>query len=254
MTELAAIAADIAGAGRRLTDLGACEGAAGNISVFAASLSGAPAAREELALPVAVPALAGGWVVVTPSGQRLRELHADALAVLHVGPDGRTAALHAAPGLRPSSEWNSHLAVHADHRARRGIDHQAIVHAHPRRLVFLSLLPAVTTSAELGERLLRWVPETTQVAPAGVALAAFQLPGSDAQMTATAEALARCRAVVWAKHGIVTRSDVSAADAADLVEYLEAAAAYELMNLSLGSPASGMTPSERAAVTRAFGA
>jgi hypothetical protein len=78
MTELAAVAADIAGAGRQLTGLGACEG------------------------------------------------------------------------------WNSHLAVHDDHRRRRGVDHHAVAHAQPRGLVFLSHLPDVTTTAELDARQMRW--------------------------------------------------------------------------------------------------
>jgi len=110
-----------------------------------------------------------------------------------------------------------------------------VLHAQPLRLVFLSHLPDVTTTLELTERLMRWEPETMVVAPDGVELAAFQVPGSPGQMAATVEALARSSAVVWAKHGIVTRSDVSATQAADLVEYIEAAATYEVMNLNLGS-------------------
>ena len=72
-------------------------------------------------------------------------------------------------------------------------------------------------------------------------------------MEATVRALASSNAVVWANHGIVTRSDVSAAQAADLVEYLEAAACYEVMNLSMGAPAAGLYAAERDAVARAFG-
>ena len=163
------------------------------------------------------------------------------------------ATLHAAPDTRPSSELNSHLAIHEDHRRRRGVDHHVVVHAQPLRLVFLSHLPDITTSAELTERLMRWEPETAVVAPDGIELAAFQVPGSPGQMEATVHALGRSNAVVWAKHGIVTRSDVSATQAADLVEYLEAAAAYEVMNLSMGQPARGLDNDERHAVAQAFG-
>lgn len=127
------------------------------------------------------------------------------------------------------------------------------MHAQPLRLVFLSHLPDITTSEELTARLLRWEPETGVVAPEGVELAAFQVPGSPGQMEATVAALERSKAVVWAKHGIVTRSDVSATQAADLVEYLEAAAVYEVMNLSMGSPSRGLAPDEREAVAAAFG-
>ncbi len=156
-------------------------------------------------------------------------------------------------GVRPSSEWGSHLAIHDDHRNRRAVEHHVVLHAQPLRLVFLSHLPDITTSQELSERLMRWEPETAVVAPDGVELAAFQVPGSPGQMPATVQALGRSSAVVWAKHGVVTRPDVSATQAADLVEYVEAAATYEVMNLSIGSPASGLDDRERAAVAAAFG-
>jgi rhamnulose-1-phosphate aldolase len=244
---------DMGDAGRQLTALGACEGAAGNISAFAAALACPLDPVEELALPVPVPSLAGGWVVITATGSRLRDVgrRPGGLVALHIDGAGRAATLHGTAGARPSSDWNSHLAVHEDHRRRRGVDHHVVLHAQPVRLVFLSHLPDVTKPAELNARLMRWQPETAMVAPDGVALAAFEVPGSPGQMAATVAALAGSRALVWAKHGVVTRSDVSATAAADLVEYLEAAAAYEVLNLSLGSPATGLTADERDAIGRA---
>jgi rhamnulose-1-phosphate aldolase len=250
------IVEDIGGAGQQLTNLAACEGSAGNISVFVPSLSCPLDPVGELDLPVSVPSLAGGWLVITAGGRRLRDVSSQpsvTLTVLHIDESGSTATLHAAPETQPSSELNSHLAVHEDHRARRGIEHHVVVHAQPLRLVFLSHLPDISTSEELTARLQRWEPETAVVAPDGIELASFQVPGSLAQMEATVAALRRSNAVVWAKHGIVTRSDVSAARAADLVEYLEAAAIYEVMNLSLGAPAPGLDASERDAIARAFG-
>jgi ribulose-5-phosphate 4-epimerase/fuculose-1-phosphate aldolase len=56
-----------------------------------------------------------------------------------------------------------------------------------------------------------------------------------------------------AKHGIVTRSDESATAAADLVEYIEAAATYEVMDLSMSSPSQGLAAGERETVAAAFG-
>jgi rhamnulose-1-phosphate aldolase len=250
------IVEDIGEAGQQLTAMAACEGSAGNISVFVPSLACPLEPVSEAELPAAVPALAGGWVVITAGGHRLRDVArrpATTLTALHIDGSGEAATLHAAPGVRPSSELNSHLAIHDDHRSRRGIDHHVVLHAQPLRLVFLSHLPDLTTSAQLTERLMRWEPETAVVAPEGVELAAFQVPGSPGQMEATVRALARSSAVVWAKHGIVTRSDVSATQAADLVEYLEAAATYEVMNQSMGSPAQGLAEEERAAVADAFG-
>src|SRR3954471_8801886 len=253
-TSFDGVVEDIGEAGRQLTALGACEGAAGNISVFTASLDCPVDAVGEIDLPVSVPSIAGGWVTITAGGRRLRDVlrRPDVtLTALHIHDSGASATMHAAPGVRPSSEWNSHLGIHDDQRARRGVDRHAVLHAQPRRLVFLSHLPDITTSDELNERLLRWEPETAVVAPEGVGLTPFQVPGSREQMVATVQELARRHAVVWAKHGVVTRSDESATHAADLVEYLEAAAVYEVLNLGVGSPAPGLTPAEREAIAAA---
>ncbi|MGA2924589.1 MAG: class II aldolase/adducin family protein [Solirubrobacteraceae bacterium] len=250
------IVEDIGEAGQQVTNLAACEGSAGNISVYVTELLCPLDPAGELELPTAVPTLAGGWVVITAGGRRLRDVSrrpASTIVALRIDDAGRTATVHGTPGLAPSSELNSHLAIHDDHRGRRGVDYHVVLHAQPLRLVYLSHLPTITTTAELTERLLRWEPETAVVASEGVELAAFQVPGSPAQMAASVEALARSSAVVWAKHGIVTRSDISATRAADLVEYLEAAAIYEVLNLSLGSPAHGLAGPERHAVAQAFG-
>ena len=56
---------DIALAGEQLTGMAACEGAAGNISMFTASLACPLDAVEEVELPTRAPSLAGGWMVIT---------------------------------------------------------------------------------------------------------------------------------------------------------------------------------------------
>ena len=63
--------------GQQLTVLGSAEGAAGNLSVFVRSLEGIEERFrfwDVVALPVSVPALADGWVIVTSSGCRLRDV------------------------------------------------------------------------------------------------------------------------------------------------------------------------------------
>jgi rhamnulose-1-phosphate aldolase len=59
-------------------------------------------------------------------------------------------------------------------------------------------------------------------------------------MGATTELMRTHRAVIWQRHGIVTRSDVSLQKAGDLVEYAEAAAHFEYLNLQLGEPSKGI--------------
>lgn len=112
---------DIGAAGVQLTTLEATEGSAGNISIYARDLRNldeAFVARGELDLPEAMPELADAWIIVTGTGRRLRDISASpeqSVVVLHVLGDGARATCYAAADLRPSSEWNSHLAVHADH-------------------------------------------------------------------------------------------------------------------------------------------
>jgi rhamnulose-1-phosphate aldolase len=63
-------------------------------------------------------------------------------------------------------------------------------------------------------------------------------------MTDTVEMLRKHRIVIWAKHGVMARSDVSVKRAADRVEYAEAAAKYEYLNLSAGEIAQGLSAEE----------
>jgi rhamnulose-1-phosphate aldolase len=243
---------DLASAGEQLTALGACEGAAGNASILTDEAVNVPLpSAGSVELPVDVSPLIGTSLVLTASGARLRDIGARpnrSLVVLHV-TDAAKAELRAEPGVRPSSEWGSHLAVHA--RCWRSGRH-AVVHAQPHHVTMLSHLPQCASSQWLTDRLLRWEAETTVAFPEGLAFLPFLVPGSAELVAATADALAVQRLVVWGKHGVVVRHDSSAVGAADQIEYAEAAARYELHNLALGEPAPGFTAEERAAIDRAF--
>ena len=59
--------------------------------------------------------------------------------------------------------------------------------------------------------------------------------------------------MVWAKHGMMARSDLSVKRAADRIEYAETAAKYECMNLSYGSLAEGLTNEEIRAICAEWG-
>lgn len=249
-------------AGRRMAEIGASEGAAGNISVYAGWLLEVQSVFplvDEIELPVVAPALAGGWLLATGSGTRLREVYdrpLENLGVLHVASDGRHARLFTAPVrrfTRLTSELNSHLAVHNDKAAGTGAQYSALVHAQPLHLTYLSHIPRYRDPVELNRRLFRWQPETIMTFPQGIAVLPFMLPGSAELMTATATALHTHRLVVWSKHGVMAHSDVSVKRAADLIEYLETSARYEVLNLSAGEPADGLQPDEIRAIARALG-
>jgi rhamnulose-1-phosphate aldolase len=71
-------------------------------------------------------------------------------------------------------------------------------------------------------------------------------------MAANVAALGRHRIVVWAKHGVMARSDISVKRAADRIEYAETGAKYEYLNLLAGEAGEGLSPDEIRAICAAF--
>ena len=247
--------------GSRIASIDAGEGAAGNISVclgWPIELRRRFPNGEPIELPVPVPHLAGHTVIVTGSGRRLRDIAANPVANLGavtIATDGLTATLWTSPMRlfeRLTSEWNSHLAVHDDTVARTGTNFHAVVHAQPPHLTYLSHIPAYRDEAYFNRRVLRWEPETIVQLPAGIGVLPFMLPGSMTLGEANVESLRRHRIVVWSKHGVMARSDISVTRAVDRIEYAEAGARYEYMDLVAGGRGEGITVEETRAIVRAF--
>ncbi len=248
-------------AGRRLSDIEASEGAAGNLSLclrwpieprthFPLS--------QEIELPQAVPELMGARFLVTGSGCRLRDIadEPDAnLACLVVNRGGKTANLYTSPRRafeRVTSEFNSHLAVHHDQILSTGTNFHAIVHAQPVHLTYLSHVSRYQDEKYLNTHLLRWQPETIVNLPEGIGFIPFRLPSSDELMAINVDTLRRTRMVLWAKHGVMSRSEVSVQQAVDLVDYAETAARYEYLNLTVGEIGEGLSREEILAICRTF--
>jgi rhamnulose-1-phosphate aldolase len=259
--DLDELLATIGEAGLRLSSIQASEGGAGNISLYVGwplEVRRRFPLTQELELPQPAPTLGGKLVIVTGSGRRLRDIHTDPvanLAVVAIAADGQSARLHTSPRrlfTRVTSEFNSHLAVHADRVAQTGTNFQALIHAQPPHLVYLSHIQAYRDQDLLNQRLLRWEPETIVQLPEGVGVLPFILPGSPALMEANVIHLREHRVVLWSKHGVMARSEFSTTRAADLIEYVETAARYEYMDLVNGSRAEGLTQDELRAVVQAF--
>ena len=251
----------IGAAGQRLSEIEASEGAAGNISAFI----GWPVeprrkfpVQESIALPQPVPELAGKTFLVSGSGRRLREIIQDPaanLGCLVVEEGGTHGQLYTSPRrffTNLTSEFNSHLAVHYDQVLRSGTNFHAVIHAQPPHLTYLSHVPRYRDENYLNRHLLSWQPELIINFPEGLGIAAFASPGSPQLMAATLEAFRHHRIVVWSKHGVIARSDISVKRAADRIEYAEAAARYEYMNLVAGEPADGISVEEIRTICAAF--
>ncbi|QIK71991.1 rhamnulose-1-phosphate aldolase [Propioniciclava coleopterorum] len=258
---LAEVLESMGAAGRRLNGIDAVEAGAGNLSVvfdWEVDLGEFFDARREIELPLAAPHLAGYTVLVTGSGCRLRGVHAQparnvGAVVVHDG--GLTGTLHyKASGNfeRPTSEFNSHLAVHEDQVARRGLAFHAVIHAQPPHLTLLSHIPEFQGTAELNRAILRWEPETIVQLPEGVKYLPFMVPGSAELMENNVAGLREHQIVLWAKHGVMARSDASPLGACDKIEYAETGALYEYKNLATGGRAQGLSEEELRRVVAAF--
>lgn len=247
--------------GKRLSEIDASEGSAGNISIcirWPIEPRRYFPKVESFDLPLEVPELAGSAFLVTGSGRRLREIIEDPVAnvgcliVDEGGCTGKLYTSHMRLFQRLTSEFNSHLAVHYDQILRTGTNFHAVVHAQPPYLTFLSHIPRYNDVGYLNHHLLRWQPETIVQLPEGIGLVPFNVPGSSELMQATVEALRIHRIVIWAKHGVMARSDISLKRASDRIEYAETAARYEFMNLTIGEQGIGLSRKEIQAICQAF--
>lgn len=249
-------------AGARINAIDASEAGAGNISVFLgwdAEVRRRFPLSEQIDLPCPAPSLAGGTLLVTGSGRRLRQIAADpeaSIGAVKIAPGGTHATLWSSPRRlfqKLTSELNSHLGVHEDHVARRGIDVHAVVHAQPPHLTYLSHIPAYRDDDVLNRRLLRWEPESIVALSQGVRVLPFLVPGSAEMMAANVAALRQTDISLWSKHGVMSRSDLSVTRAVDRIEYAETGAKYEYMNLAAGGAGEGLLREEVRAVADAFG-
>jgi rhamnulose-1-phosphate aldolase len=251
--ELDEVITHIGQAGKHLADIEACEGAAGNISVcmrWPVEVRNFFPIANPYNLPLSVPGLAGATVIVSGSGRRLREIIDDPaanLAAVVIDESGKSGSIFTSPECRfqrPTSEFNSHLAVHQDQMQISGSNFLAVIHAQPIHLTYLSQVPRYQDEKYLSTHLLRWQPESIANFPTGIGFLPFAVPGTPDLMEGNVQSLRHHNLVIWAKHGVMTFSDISVKRAADRIEYAETGAKYECLNLSLGEIGTGLTAEE----------
>ena len=237
-------------AGQYLADMKACEGSAGNISIcirWPVEVRHRFPVIPEMDLPQSVPELAGATIIVSGSGRRLREIiknPTENLICIEIKEGGNQGIVYKSTDKcieNVTSEFNSHLAVHYDQVLNTGTNFHAVIHAQPLHLTYLSHIPKYQDKEYLNTHLLRWQPETIITLPEGIGYIPFQIPGSPALRAGNIAELRNHRIVVWEKHGVMTRSDISVKKAADRVEYAETAATYEYMNLAAGGQGEGLS-------------
>ncbi|QAY64569.1 rhamnulose-1-phosphate aldolase [Xylanimonas allomyrinae] len=260
--DLNALLAEMGQAGTRLNQIDACEANAGNISVTVPTTGQeADIFRhvEPYALPTAVPALRGRTVLMSGSQQRLRDI-ADSptaiVAAIVIDHDG-SAVVRSAENrafARPTSEANSHLAVHNDRVGRHPVGVHAVVHAHAPYTTTLShqFSGSGADPREFTRQIMRWEPELVVHVPNGIGFLPFEVPGSKRLEAASVAGLRDASIVAWAKHGVLARSDKGPLGAVDVIEFIETGARFHVTARLAGSTATGLTDDELAAIIDAF--
>jgi rhamnulose-1-phosphate aldolase len=248
-------------AGQRMAEINACEGSAGNISVclgWKLDLNYYFQWVENIKLPQPAPALAGMTLIVTGSGRRLSDISVHPttnLACLIINEDGLTAQQFTSTKrgfTKITSEFNSHLAAHAERIKATGSNFNVVIHVHPPYLSYLTYIEQYRDEHYLNTHLLRWQPETIVNIPEGIGLTQFQVPGSTELVTAGTSLLNSHQVVIWSKHGVMASSTNSVKKATNLIEYAESAAHYEYLNLSCGEIGEGLSTNEVRAICEAF--
>lgn len=259
--ELGQLLCELGQVGKRLTDIGAAEAAAGNLSIcFRQPLDVTLCFPniQIIELPVPAPDLVGATLMVTGSGRRLRQIveaPTANLACITVEPGGQTGRMFTAPDCqfkRVTSEFNSHLAVHHDQMRSRDLKLHTVLHAQPVYLTFLSHITEYQDEQFLNQRLLRWQPETILNFPQGIGVLPFLLIGSTQLTIETMLTLRDHPLVVWSQHGVMARADDSIFHALDLIEYAETAAHYECLNLIAGGCSEGLSPGHLRAIAESW--
>lgn len=259
--ELGQLLCEMGQVGKRLSDIGAAEAAAGNLSICfrePLNITVCFPNMQIIELPVPAPDLAGATLIVTGSGRRLRQIieaPTANLACVLVEAGGRTGRMFTAPNCqfkRVTSEFNSHLAVHHDQMRSRDIKLHTVLHGQPLHLTYLSHLAEYQDQGYLNRHLMRWQPETILNFPEGIGVLPFLLVGS-AQLTI--ETMLKLRdhsMVIWSQHGVMSRADDSIFHALDLIEYAETAAHYEYLNLTASDRSAGLAPEHIRAIAESW--
>ncbi|MGB9589320.1 MAG: rhamnulose-1-phosphate aldolase [candidate division WOR-3 bacterium] len=223
---------------------GWAEANAGNISI---NLTGILAVKSHKVVgerPLLTPRseLAGQSFLVTATGSRMRDLAGDpagGVGLITISEDGEGyhVTWQGAERFSPSSELDSHLAIHGL-LVSHGSDCRAVLHAHPDELIAVSLRREFQSEKALNELLMSMHPEATVAFPEGVGLVPYVLPGSDELLGATMRAFKNHRVVIWANHGAISVGrDLE--EAFDLMDILNKMARIFLIN-NANQPVSGL--------------
>jgi len=211
-----------------LSQKGWSEGSGGNLSVRIKTPSDIAAKQQNstnpVALPVAVPELAGQSLLISGTETRAREIAlrpAENVGLYIIGDDGKSF-LWLAGNKNPTSELPSHCAIHQT-LCRYRPDQRAIIHTHPPRLIALTHSREFEDAKALSNVILSMQSEARLQLPEGIGLLDFHVPGSLALGMDSAKLMQYHQLILWFMHGALA-SGKTLSHALDQIEVANKAA------------------------------
>ena len=191
------------------------------------------------------PELAGSYFFITATGSRFRDVSRSPeenvlLVRITRELDGYELLWGGKrPGIKPTSEFISHLKIHAMLR-RKNLPQRVFLHTHPTHLIALSNIGQYTDENALNQLLWSMHPEVRVFLPEGVGFAPYRCPGSEDLADVTINALESHRVVLWEKHGAgAIGSDIK--EAFDLLDMTNKAAEIFTICKSAGFQPRGLS-------------
>ncbi len=259
---LEALLSSVVGCARDIWLRGWAENGAGNMSVRVdpCLFRGRKDVRAEsswMDLESGVSQMAGAHLLMTARGSLFRclgESPRQGIGVIEIDDQGMRYRVvwGYEPHGAPSSEMQTHLAVHAVRGLRnREAMGPAVVHAHAPNLVALTCALGLNTRS-LTRLLWSLHAECVALFPEGIEVAPWRLPGSVDLSDVTARALETRRMVVWPFHGVVAVGRTPD-EAMGLMETGEKAAELYLKASMVGGPQAVLTAEDLEAIAERFG-
>lgn len=196
-------------------------------------------------LPKSFPLLANNFFYITGTGKRMRYVATDPMnngAIIRINADGSAFDIIADYDIKPTSELPSHLSMHHFLR-EKGQANKVVLHTHPTDLVAMSHSEQFLKSDILTKTLWAMIPECRIIAPKGVGIVPYEIPGTLDLANATIRQLEKHDIVLWEKHGILAVGN-DVIDCFDVIDTLSKSAQIYLNAKMMGFTPQGMTDAQ----------
>lgn len=164
-----------------------------------------------VSLGTSVAGMGGEYVLVTGAGVHLRQVPLDPDATIGIveissAGDAWRIVWGFKNGGVPTSEFSTHVAVHAVRKAATNGASRVLYHAHPAQVIALTkVLPL--DARTFTRTLWKALSESMVACPEGIGVVPWVAPGGDDIARATAEAMQTTNVCVWAHHGLMCAAE-----------------------------------------------